>query len=318
MAAPRLILGLLLALFAAAAEAERIFVSNEDAGALTVIDARDLAVTDTFAVGEGPRDMGFSPDGASLYVALGPESAIAVVDPRTLAIRRKLPAEGDPEAFGVHPDGRIFLSHEDAAQCLVIDPATGEVRNRIPVGLEPEGVTVTPDGELVLVTSESSSQLHIIDAEGERMVAELDLPPRPREAAVTADSRYAYVTSEVGAAVSRVDLKTRKVIRTENFFDIEGAKPKGVLLTPDGGTLFVSLGKAGEVLALDPESLAVRERIETGGRVWGLGLAHSGKRLFAASASPAAVSVIHTRRLERIRTLDVAPGPWGVTVAPAE
>ncbi len=314
----QLFLATLLALATETAGAERIFVSNETAGALTVIDARDLAVTDTFAVGEGPRDMGFSPDGDSLYVALGPETAIAVVDPRTLAVRRKFQAEGDPEAFAVHPDGRIFLSHEDAAQCLVIDPASGEVRNRIPVGLEPEGVTVTHDGRLVLVTSESSSQLHLIDAEEERMVAELDLPPRPREAAVSADSRYAYVTSEVGAAVTRVDLKTRKVLKTENFFDIADAKPKGVLLTPDEETLFVSLGKAGEVLALDPKTLAIRERMETGGRVWGLGLSHSGKRLFAASAEPAIVSVIHTRRLERIRTLDVAPGPWGVAVAPAE
>ncbi len=47
-----------------------IFVSNENAGTLTVINGADFKVEATIPVGKRPRGIHASPDGKTVYVAL--------------------------------------------------------------------------------------------------------------------------------------------------------------------------------------------------------------------------------------------------------
>jgi len=49
----------------------RVFVTNEDDGTVTVIDATSFAVVETIHVGQRPRGARVSRDGKWLYVALG-------------------------------------------------------------------------------------------------------------------------------------------------------------------------------------------------------------------------------------------------------
>src|SRR5882724_8113369 len=48
----------------------QIFVSNEKAGTVTVIDGADFKVSGTITVGKRPRGIHASPDGRTVYVAL--------------------------------------------------------------------------------------------------------------------------------------------------------------------------------------------------------------------------------------------------------
>ncbi len=158
--------------------------------------------------------------------------------------------------------------------------------------------------------------LHVIDQATHRMIAELGVPARPREAVVSPDNRYAYVTSEVGAAVTRIDLETNTVVETATFRDIPGAKPKGIALDAARGMLYVAAGRADEVLVLDAATLALEERIPVGERVWGLALSADGRRLYTADGLSDTVSVIDTASRERIEAVRVPAGPWGVLTYP--
>src|SRR5689334_4175077 len=55
---------------AGGASGYQIFVSNERAGTVTIIDGGDFKVIDTIAVGKRPRGIHTSPDGKKVYVAL--------------------------------------------------------------------------------------------------------------------------------------------------------------------------------------------------------------------------------------------------------
>src|SRR5262245_34894864 len=123
----------------------RVFVTNEAAGSLTVIDVATAAVIATAPLGTRPRGIQPSPDGKSLYVALsGSPSAPPGVDEKTLPppdrsadgigeidadsykVKRVIRAGNDPEQLAVSADGqRLYVANEDAAQVSVVDVASG-------------------------------------------------------------------------------------------------------------------------------------------------------------------------------------------------
>lgn len=308
------LLSMLLAAVPALAEPTgRVFVSNEKDGTVTVIRSSTDTVEATVSVGNRPRGVGLSPDRRHLYVALGEDNAIGVVDVRSLEVLRKIPSGSDPEAFAVHPGGLLYLSNEDDRMVTALDPESGKILAQIQVGIEPEGVGVSPNGRWVMVTSESTSMVHVIAVPAHEIVANILVAARPREVTFTADSRWAYVTSELGREVTRIDVE-KKTIDKKAKLDIPKAKPKGIVLSRDEKTLFVSLGRANQVAVLDASSLEVIAVVPVGKRVWGLALTRQGDRLYTCNGVDNTVSILDTESLEVVKTLEVGEAPWGVVI----
>src|SRR5690554_2584277 len=72
-----------------AAQAERIFVSNEKDNTISVIDGATLEVVETIPVGRRPRSMAFSSDGSKLFVAVGDDESIDMIDLEGLRVVRR-------------------------------------------------------------------------------------------------------------------------------------------------------------------------------------------------------------------------------------
>src|SRR5882757_8272888 len=137
----------------------RVYVSDEDGGAVVVLSTTRDAVIARIPVGKRPRGLRVSPDGTRLFVALsgtpkaGPNvkdsdlppadpsaDGIGVVDLVAMKLLRVIPGGADPELFDVTSDGkRLWVSNEDAAQASLVEVASGEVLRHVPVGKEPEG-----------------------------------------------------------------------------------------------------------------------------------------------------------------------------------
>ena len=90
-----------------------VFITNERAGTISVIDAQTDRVVSTFAVGTRVRGMAVSPDQKRLYVAVshfkgqpsrGPDE-VAVIDTAARKIVRHFCAGTDPEGIAITPDG---------------------------------------------------------------------------------------------------------------------------------------------------------------------------------------------------------------------
>src|SRR2546425_2730542 len=99
-----------LALCATAAPAQRpgpqLYVSNEIANTISVIAPATGSVVGTIAVGKRPRGMALSPDGHTVYVALGQDDAIGVIDVAKATMTRTLPAGRGPQPLGGGPRRR--------------------------------------------------------------------------------------------------------------------------------------------------------------------------------------------------------------------
>jgi DNA-binding beta-propeller fold protein YncE len=83
----------------------------------------------------------------------------------------------------------------------VMDTASGDVKAEIPVGVEPEGMGVSPDSKYTVATSESTSMAHVIDNATEKLIANVLVDPRPREAKFTPmASKYGFLLKWAAAS----------------------------------------------------------------------------------------------------------------------
>jgi quinoprotein dehydrogenase-associated probable ABC transporter substrate-binding protein/PQQ-dependent catabolism-associated beta-propeller protein len=316
---------------------ERVYVTNEDAGTVSILSTATHSVIGEVAVGTRPRGVEVSADGERLYVALSgspkcpptladeecaklaadkSKDGIAVVDVRKREVLRVLPGGSDPEEFDVDAvNGRLFVSNEDAAELSIVDLATGDVLRTVAVGAEPEGVRLSPDRKKVYVTSESDHAVTIVDAQSAAVLGSIEVGWRPRDAIFSADGSRAYVSAEHGGSVAAVDVATNKVLQTIAL--PPASLPMGLALSPDDRRLYVANGRARTVSVIDLAASTLLANIRVGARPWGIGLTSDGKFLYTANGSSNDVSVIDTASLNVVATVRVGATPWGIAVGPA-
>ena len=316
---------------------ERVYVSDEDGGNVIVISTTSDSVVARIAVGKRPRGLRVSPDGTRLFVALsglpkaGPGAdesklppadpsadGIGIVDLSSLKFLRKIPGGRDPELLDVTSDGkRLWVSNEDAAEASLVDIDAGQVVRKVPVGKEPEGVGIAPDGKVVYVTNEADNSVSILDIESGQSVAQVTTGGRPRSVVFTRDGLRAFVACETTHALTIIDTQNHTRI---GEVDLPGAlvRPMGLVISPDGHTLYATggRGKTVHVIGLDEASPTVKNTItDVGMRPWGIGITHSGARLYTANGSPPGdVSVIDIATGAVSRRIAVGGSPWGVAV----
>ncbi|HEX7082440.1 MAG TPA: glutaminyl-peptide cyclotransferase [Gammaproteobacteria bacterium] len=316
---------------------ELVYVTNEDAGTISIISTASQRVVGEVEVGTRPRGVEVNAAGDRVYVALSgspkcpptmPEEqceqleadktkdGIGVVDARTQELIRVLPGGSDPEEFDVDAaESRLYVSNEDAGRLSVVDLETGNVVRTVEVGAEPEGVRLSPDGNAVYVTSESDHAVTVVDTATGEVRASIPVGWRPRDSIFTADGTRAYVSSEHGSSVAVVDVATSRVLETIAL--PPGSLPMGLALSPDERRLYVANGRAGTVSVVDLETSEVVTQVQVGARPWGIGLTSDGKLLYTANGPSNDVSVIDTESLNVVATIRVGDTPWGIAVAPA-
>jgi YVTN family beta-propeller protein len=335
------LIGCVLGLTMPGAQAERVYVSNEDGNSISVVDTERAEVIATIDVGKRPRGLKLDRKGARLFVAVSglpkcPPSVadeecaklerdlsadgIAIVDVASARVVRVLAAGSDPEQFDLSPDGsRLFVANEDAGLASVVDIESGKVIERIPVGREPEGVAVAPNGRWVLVTSESDHGVSVIDTHTLKVVRSIEVGQRPRDVAFTPDSSTAYVTGEFDASLYRFavaeDAPAKRMLQLR-----KETRPMAVTLDARHNRLYVSTGRGGTVAVVDVAGsgeLKLLAEVPVGTRPWGIALSTDGRLLYTANGPSNDVTVVDTTLLRSVKRIPVGRSPWGVVVGQA-
>ena len=144
------------------------------------------------AVGQGPAQVGFTPDGRLGFVSLSKEDRVAVIDPASRKLVRKVTVGTVPIQLYATPDSRLLL-----------------VANQGTRGKP--GKTVS-----------------MIDLGSFKSVATIETGPGAHGVMIDREGRRAFVTKTYADTVSVVDVALRKVIGTVPV----GRGPNGVSATP--------------------------------------------------------------------------------------
>jgi YVTN family beta-propeller protein len=306
---------------------DRIYVTNERDGKITVIDADADTVIGSFMVGGRPRGIRATPDCRALYVAVSKPTSlpkerakeydfvvkveISGSAPLDAKVTRLYSAGSDPEQIDLTHDGKHFIvANEDAGTASIVDLSSGKILAELVAGLEPEGVRVAPTGGYAYVTSEAGNTISVIDVASKTIVKSFLVGSRPRDVAFCSKHHKAFITNEHSSDISVVDTRSHSVIHTIPL--CKGALPMCAQTSPDGERIYISTGRGNSVSVIDCEKDSVSATILTGHRTWGIALNKSGTKLYAANSLDNTVSIIDTKTLQVLRTLKVGDGPWGV------
>ena len=249
-------------------------VSTDYSGgnSLTVFDIENVRVDSTIDLSRYSRPHGafFLQGDTVLAVTSEETSNVVLVNP----FRREIVGSIGTGAGGSHmvavtgDGGTLFTGNMRAASISKLDVASRSQTATFSVPGTPEAITVSQDGSEVWVGSNDEGVVSVVDIEAERVTSPLsgfDWPYR----ILIVPSHDLVVIPDMGRHVVRfVQHSSRTDIETLSLPD-EG--PQGVALTPDQGTLFLSLSVSGQIAVIDLETRQIVRRIESGETPDGIG-----------------------------------------------
>ena len=95
-----------------------------------------------------------------------------------------------------------------------------------------------------------------------------------------------------------------------------GSKPMDAEAAPDGKRIYISNGRGGTVVAIDPATDSILGTVKVGQRPWGIALTPDGSKLYSANGLTNDLTVIDTAALKAEKSVPVGRLPWGVVIKP--
>ena len=139
-----------------------------------------------------------------------------------------------------------------------------------------------------------------------------------------ADKRFRNVVN--GELVDAVSGETYDIIDPATFevtasipflprgFRQEEVTPVDIVMTRDGSTAYVALGRANHVAVVDVASREVIKYILVGSRPWGLTLSRDESRLYSVNGLSDDISIIDTQTLQDVKSVPVGLVPYKVLI----
>lgn len=332
----------LLAWSGVALAADKVYVANEGADTVSVLDAVSFKTLASVPVGKMPHNVQVAPDGKLVWVtnngepdqaadasadkgmaegdhdAIGKPGAVWVIDASSNAIVAKVPVGMHPAHVVVSPDGRVaYVTNGGDNTVSVIDTSTQRVVATIPVGQFPHGLRFNPDGKQVWVANLKGGTVSVIDTASQKEIAQVPAGKGPAQVGFTPDGRLVLVSLSEENAVAVIDPATRKVIRKIKV----GTVPIQLFTTPDSRTLVVANQgthkKPGKTVSLiDLASFKVVKTVVTGGGAHGVVVDRDGRYAYVTNSYANSVSMIDVNDRKVVKTISVGKGPNGISVTP--
>ena len=243
---------------AAVSSAGDVYVTQQDADALTRIKLSPLAVAGTVPVGRDPGDVAFIGSGATAYVTNFLAGTLGKVDVATGVQTATVPLGA--EAY------RLYITRDDARVIVTAGNGTLQVRQAgamtlmatVAVGPTPNGIASLGD-TLVYVSSVDGGRITEVDIRTGTVRRTFPIGGVPQDIALSRDGRQLYVADEQ-RGVEIVSASTGAVLATIP----SGGRTFGLGLGPDGW-LYVTVTDLGRVLVIDPVGQVIRATIPVGG-----------------------------------------------------
>lgn len=319
----------------------KIYVANEDASTVSVIDGQSLKATRSIVVGKGAHNVQISPDGTRVWVtnngapstpadepvhkgmsmaehgSMVTSGEVWAIDTGTDEVVAKVPVGKHPAHVVLTNDGRFALITNGGDNTVsVVDTATLKVADTIPTGEFPHGIRISPDGKQAYVANMKGGTVSVIDIESRKEISQIAVGKGPAQVGFTPDGRFAFVSLSQENRVAVIDPIDRKVLQTV----VVGTVPIQLFATPDSRTLIVANqgtrknpGKT--VSVIDLNNFKDVKTIRTGSGAHGVAVGGDGRYAYVTNVYANSVSVLDIKAGKNVKTVAVGKGPNGITVA---
>jgi YVTN family beta-propeller protein len=177
-------------------------------------------------------------------------------------------------------------------------------------------VAVSQDDRIAYTACETSNRVDAVDTRSMKVLASIPTLPRPRAVLLSMRNHIGYVTDEFGASITVFNTDDYKVIRTISLGDPKLVRPMGVVASADGRLLYVTTGRAGTLLEIDPDAGRIlRTMTDIGKRPWGVALSRDGRKAYTANGPGGDISVVDLASGRVENRITVGGSPWGIVSA---
>lgn len=305
----------------------RLYITNVLSGTVSVVSTATNAVTNTIAVGQQPRGIAVSPNGAAAYVTNFADDTVSVIDTAantvavTIALRTGREKKG-PLGAAFAPDGtKAYIVNGLESTVSVVNAATWSVTATMPVGKEPQAIVLSQDGARAYVTNFADNTVTVLDTNTGAIVTTIAVGAGPDGLALSPDGTKIYVANFDGDSLSVIDTATNKVVGDSLPLQFRPAK---VVFAPDGARAYVSnfltTFQTGSVSVIDTGETKILSEFEALDNPDSLVMLPNGKRLYVAlfgrNGSGQAVQVISPIANSTVAVVEVGRGPFAIAVQP--
>jgi YVTN family beta-propeller protein len=205
-------------------------------GGISVISTASDTVTSTLNLPADPREIAFSPSGATAYVTTG--DGLLVINTATQKVAAVVPGLGNPEGVAVSPDGKtVYVTNTVQSLVDVISAATDRVTGTIRVGQMPWQLAVSSDGSTVYVADGDSNAISVIAAKSDTVTDTIPDAGDPVSLALTPDGSQLWVGGLTSGIVTVFDTANDSLVGSFNVGyggeanAGDGEEPTGIVLT---------------------------------------------------------------------------------------
>ncbi len=282
---------------------------NPDSDSITLVDANSFAVTAEIRVGDDPRTVAFTRDGALALTANRGAGTVTWVEVNAARAVNEL-AVG-PQPYGiVANESRAYVSLFANSEVVVIDLATRAITHRLAVEPFPAGLALA--GHSLYTTHFYTGRVTRIDLNPLKVVDVIATDPDAnlsQSIVLSPDGARAYLPqtrsnarnlaltydTTVFPIVSVIDLKTFTYLPDANLdlatSDQPVSLPLAAALSPDGQALYIANAASDDVSVIDLTTGRATAHLTVGHHPRGLALSPDGSYLFINNTLDGSLSI---------------------------
>jgi YVTN family beta-propeller protein len=217
--------------FDVSADGKRLFISNEDAGTLSVFDVGKSAILSKVPVGKEPEGARVGPDGKWVLVTSEVGNAVTILDTSSFKPLWSLAVGKRPRDAAFTADGKIaYITCElDSTiyRANLGQQATASKFLQLRPETRPMGIVLDARKGLLYVSTGRGGTVAVVKADDGTLVSEIPVGPRPWGIAMSADGSRLFTANGPSNDVTIVDTATSKVVTKVAV----GKSPWGVVVS---------------------------------------------------------------------------------------
>jgi len=265
-------------------------------------------------VGDAPTGLAFSPDGRRAYVANSGDDTVSILDPTDHRPVDQLTLKPGCQPLDVvvaERGRRLVVSCPGAQSLVVIDPLTNAVTGEVALSRPPGRLAAARDSRVVYAVIPEANQVVAVDvirAEPTGSAAVVEAEPRDIATDPTLGTVYVVHAKSPIVWVLGETLERQRRLQV-------GVTGEGITIDRAGGTLYLTGGQAGGVVAVDTRVGTIVRRLAVA-RARRVAVDPDGKKLYVTRGGEGGLVVINKIAWRLLGTIPAGDGPGDLAVAP--
>jgi YVTN family beta-propeller protein len=270
-------------------DSRTVYVANQHAHVLSVIDAATRAVS-SVPLSHTPRFVAVSRDGSEVYASMYEDdftgSGVAIMNAATKSVRY-ISTGPQPYALTVAPDGKLWVPIHSQHRIEVYDTHSGAKVNSVEVPPNAHSVAFSPTLSRAFSPDHESNMVSVIDMHTNTL-SNIPVDAAPHSLALSPDQKTVIVACYNANVVNFID-----PVNLKNTGKLAvGVHPRYVAFSVDGRHAYVVNEGGNSVSVIDVAARAVSSVIAVGHSPRTIGVAPDGRFAYVSNGNDNAVSVL--------------------------